>query len=91
MLEVVQEITSLFECVKKENNDMISYMKDLRDEKYDIIYDLKVDISTLEKKVDSLKVQFDNINHYEHGDDLVILRDIIPLCTPTEYCIDIVS
>ena len=70
---------------------MISDIKDLRESTNDLFSDLKVDISTLEKKVDSLKVQFDNINHYEHGDDLVILRDIIPLCTPTEYCIDIVS
>ena len=29
MQEIVQVITSLFECVKKENNDMISDIKDL--------------------------------------------------------------
>ena len=39
--EVVQVITSLFECVKKENNDMISYTKDLRKEPNDFISDLK--------------------------------------------------
>ena len=49
MQEIVQVITSLFECVKKENND-ISDIKDLREEKCDLISDLKVDISTLEIK-----------------------------------------
>ena len=39
MLVVVQEITSFFECVKKENNDMISDIQDLREAKNDFISD----------------------------------------------------
>ena len=38
---------------------------------------LKDDISILEKKVDGLDVEIDNINHYEHGDALVISGCII--------------
>ena len=51
MEEIVQVLTSLFECIKKENNDMISGIKDLREKTSDLISDLKVDISTLEKKM----------------------------------------
>ena len=51
MQESVQLINSLFECLKKENNDMISHIKDLGEETNDIISDLKVDFSTLEKKL----------------------------------------
>ena len=42
--EVVQVLTSLFECLKKENNDIISDIKDLREEANDLISDLKDDI-----------------------------------------------
>ena len=69
---------------------MISDIKDLRKETYDLTSDLKVDISTLQKKVDNLDVKFDNINQYEHGDGLVISGDIIPHGTPTENSKDIV-
>ena len=51
--EVVQVITSLFECLKKENNDLISYIKELREEVNDLISNLREDISTLEKEVPS--------------------------------------
>ena len=90
MEEVVQVVTSLFECLRTENNDIISDVKDLRKEMDDVISSYKDDISTLEKKVDSLKVEIDNINQYEHGDGLVISGDIIPHSTPTENCKDIV-
>ena len=43
MEEIVQVISSLFQCVKKENN-MISDIKDLREEINDLISDLKDDI-----------------------------------------------
>ena len=49
MQEILHVITSLFDCVKKEDNDMNSDTKDLRDDTYELISDLKVDISTLEK------------------------------------------
>ena len=52
--DILQMITSLFECVKKESDDMISNIKDLREETYDITSDLREDITTLQKKVDSL-------------------------------------
>ena len=52
------------DCLKKENNDMISDIKDLMEEKNDLISDLKVHISTLEKIVDNLKLVIDNINQY---------------------------
>ena len=52
--EVLQVLTSLFECLNKENNDMISDIKYLREETNDLISDLMADISTVEKKVDSL-------------------------------------
>ena len=52
--KIVQVLTSLFECIKKENNDMISDIKYLREETNDLISDLMADISTVEKKVDSL-------------------------------------
>ena len=51
---------------------MISDMKDLREEINGLISDLKDDISTLEKKFDSLNLEIDNIDQYEHGDRLVI-------------------
>ena len=54
---------------------MIWNIKDLREETYDLTYDLKEDISTLQKKVDALNVEFDNTNQYEHGDGLVISGD----------------
>ena len=69
---------------------MISDIKDLRKETYDLTSNLKVDISTLQKKVDNLNVEFDNINQYKHGDGLVISEDIIPHGTPTENYKDIV-
>ena len=50
----VLKIISLFECVNKEIYDMISDINDLREETNNLIHDIKVDISTLEKKVDSL-------------------------------------
>ena len=49
MQEILHVITSLFDYVKKEDNDMNSDTKDLRDDTYELISDLKVDISTLEK------------------------------------------
>ena len=67
---------------------MISNVKDLREETYDLTSDLD-DISTLQEKVDMLNVEFDNINQYEHGDGLVISEDIIPHGTPTENCKDL--
>ena len=82
--EIVHLITSHFECVQKDNNYMISDIKDLMEETYDLISDLRVDISTIQKKVDSLNVEFHNINQYEHGDKLVILKNIILQGTPTE-------
>ena len=42
---------------------MISDIKDIREETNYLISDLMVDISTLEKKVDSLNIEIDNINH----------------------------
>ena len=42
------------------------------------------------KKVDSLNVEIDIINQYEHEDGLVISGDIIPSGTPTENYKDIV-
>ena len=50
MKEIVRAINSLIECVKKENVDMISDIKDLGEETNYSISDLKVDISTSEKK-----------------------------------------
>ena len=41
---------------------MISNLIDLREETYDSTFDLKEDISMLQKKVDTLNVEFDNIN-----------------------------
>ena len=49
MQEILHVITSLFDYVKKEDNDMNSDTKYLRDDTYELISDLKVDISTLEK------------------------------------------
>ena len=44
MEKIVQVITSLFKCVKNENVNMISDIKDLREVKYHIISDLMDDI-----------------------------------------------
>ena len=89
--EVVQVLISLCQRnVKKENNDIISHIKDLREETNDFISYLKDNISTLEKKVDSLIVEFDNINQYEYRDGLVISRDTIPHGTSTENSKEIV-
>ena len=46
MEEIVQVITSLFECVKRDNNDTITNTKELTEETYDLIADLKDNIST---------------------------------------------
>ena len=48
--EVVQILTSLFECLKKESNHLISGIKYLRNETNALVSDLKDNISTLEKK-----------------------------------------
>ena len=69
---------------------MISNIKDVWEDTYDLASDLIEDVSTLQKKVDTLNVEFDNINQYEHGDGLVISGDIIPHGTPTKICKDIV-
>ena len=37
MEEIVQVITSLFECVQKENNNIISDIEDLSEETNDLI------------------------------------------------------
>ena len=42
------------------------------------------------EKVDSPNVDIDDINHYKHGDELVISGDIIMYGTPIENCKDIV-
>ena len=55
MEEVVQVLTSFFKCVKKENNDKISDIKYLREEINDLISDLKDDVSTIEKKMTSIR------------------------------------
>ena len=47
MQEIVQAITSLFECIKQENNHIISDIKDSGEETYDLTSDLKIDISTI--------------------------------------------
>ena len=70
---------------------MPSDKKDLRKETNGSTSDLKIDISTLQKKFDSLNVEFENINQYEHSYGLVISGDIIPHGIPTENCNDIVS
>ena len=81
---------SLFECVKKENNYIISDIEDSREKINYLISDLRVDISTVEKKIDSSIVEINIINQYEHGDELVISGDIIPHGIATENCKDIV-
>ena len=83
MQDIVQAVNSLFECAKHENNDMTSTINDLREETYDWKTDSKEDISILQKKVERLNVEFDNINQYEHG-------DIIPHGIPSKNCKDIV-
>ena len=67
MKEIVQVLPSIFECVKKENNDIDFSYKRFKGRKNDLISDLKADISTLEKKIDSINVEIDNINQYEQG------------------------
>ena len=71
---------------------MISDIKHLREGTYDLTSNLKEDISTLQKKIDTLKVEFDNINQYEHEDGLVIsyrnikkggIGEVIPCCYST--------
>ena len=54
MEEKVQVLTPLFECLKKDNNDMILDIKDLMAGSNDLISDLQGDISTLKNEVDSL-------------------------------------
>ena len=44
----------------------------------------------MEKKDYSLNVYNNNNNQYEHGNGLVISRDIIPYGSPIENCKDIV-
>ena len=68
---------------------MISDIKDLREETNNLISDLKVDISTLEKEIYDLNVEIDDINQYEDGCVLVISADIILHGTQTENCNDI--
>ena len=48
--EIVQVITSLFECIKQKNNDTISDIKDLREETYDLTSDLKMYIFQFYRK-----------------------------------------
>ena len=72
---------------------MISDIKNLREETNGLISDLKTDISTLEKKIYSLKslnILIDNIFQYEQGGELVISEDIILRGTQTKNCKDIV-
>ena len=66
MEEVVEVLTLIFEWLSKENNDIISTIKNKRYETNDLISNLKHDISTLEKKVDSLSVKININNKYEH-------------------------
>ena len=61
---------------------MISDIKDIRVETNYLLFDVNVDISSLGKKVDSLNVELDNIDQYEHRDMLVISEDIIPHMVP---------
>ena len=51
MEEVIQVSTSLFEYLKKKNNDIILDINDLREKTNYFIYDLEDDISYLEKKL----------------------------------------
>ena len=69
---------------------MISNVKDLREETYDLTSDLREDITTLQKKVDALNIEYDNNIQYEDGEGLIISGDIIPQGTATENCKDIV-
>ena len=62
---------------------MISNIKVLKEETHDLTSDLKEVISTLQKKVDRLNVELDDIQQYEHRDELVISGDIVPYGTPT--------
>ena len=49
MEEIVHVSTSLFQCLKKEGDDIISDINDLGEENNNIISDLKDNISILEK------------------------------------------
>ena len=86
MQKIVQVITSLFECVKKENNDIISNIKDLREETNKWFnFWLKGRCFNFRKKVNCQQVSLiPNINQYGHGDELVISRYIIPHGSPTQ-------
>ena len=88
--DILHVITSLFECVKKESDAMILNIKDLREETYDITSDLHDDITILQKKIESLNIEIDNINKYADSNGLIISGNIIPLGTATENCKDIV-
>ena len=88
--DILHVITTLFECVKKESDGMISNIKELREETYDITSDLHDDITILQKKIDSLNIEIDNINKYADSNGLIISGNIIPLGTATENCKDIV-
>ena len=37
-----------------------------------LTFDLRENISTLQKKVDAVNIEFDNINKYEHGHGLLL-------------------
>ena len=65
-------------------------ISDVKVETTDLISVSKADISILEKKIDSMNIMIDNINQYEHGDELVTSGDIIPHGSPTENCEDII-
>ena len=89
--DILRILTSHFECVKKESDDMISDIKDLREFTHDLNSDLREDITTLQKKIDILIIEFENNNNQcEDGDALIIYGDIIPQGTATENCKDIV-
>ena len=45
LIVLIQVITSLFQFIKKENNDMISDIVDLWEETYDLITDLMHGVS----------------------------------------------
>ena len=72
------------------NTDMISNIKDLREETYDLTSNLMEDISSSQKKVEIPNIQLNNINQYEHGERWFISGDIIPHGTPTKNVKDIV-
>ena len=63
---ILQILASIFEYVKKESDYRILNIKDIREKTYDLTSELKEDISTVQKKVDTLNVGFDNINQYDY-------------------------